>query len=120
MASPPRLTPEPGQLSEDGALDLGPSFGWHLPPLDVPHVEGVDDLLPKRLDLRMAYVEVELGETLRDPVQNADGIGGTHFDDGRQRRRLVVDDDAGLRGCRRRVPPAGGVGLGPARQADLE
>ena len=66
-----------------------------------PHVERVDDLHPDRLHGRMADVEAEFAERLRDAVQDADLAHGTDLDHRRVARRTVDElDRSAARACR--------------------
>ena len=56
---------------------------FDLAPLGVDNVEAVDDLAPEREHLRVADVESQVRERVRDAVQNAERIGAPHLDDGR-------------------------------------
>ena len=99
-----------GEAVKDRPLDLGARARVRDRAAAVAHVERIVDARPERLHLRRTDVEVQLGERMGDPVQDADAVGSLDVDHGRidrssivegHRRRRVVERAV----CRSRVRP---------------
>src|SRR5688572_6812842 len=62
-------------------------------PLEVVHVEHVDDVDPVRRDLGDRQIATGIHQCLRDLAQQAESVLRVDLDDGVGLRRVVIDDD---------------------------
>ena len=68
---------------DDRALDLGYLPGVQRGSPERAHVEDIDHPASQCVDLGDVDVEVEVGETRRDGVEQPESIRGAHFEDRR-------------------------------------